>query len=128
MNLRNFLLFLVGCLTLVFNVQPWAEMDDKQEKTKRDHKVENLTNENYLENAQTTTELVFLDFDEKENYTASSANIKLNDDESKMSLMTVVANCKDASVFLDGDGLAVLDTMDINDASSCNCPELSFSG
>lgn len=127
MNLRNFLLFLVGCLTLVFNVQPWAEMDDKQEKTKRDQKVENLINENYLENAQTTTELVFLDFDEKENYTASSANTKLNDDESKMSLMTVVANCKDASIFLDGDGLAVLDTMDINDASSCNCPELSFS-
>ncbi len=121
-------MFLVGCLTLVFNMQPWTEIDDKQEKTKRDHKVENLTNENYLENTQTTTELVFLDFDEKGNYTASSESIKQKkDDVSKMSLMTVVANCKDASIFLDGDGIAVLDTMDINDASSCNCPELSFS-
>lgn len=128
MNLRSFLLFLVGCLTLVFNVQPWTEIDNKQEKTKSDHKVENLTNENYLENTQITNDLVFLDFDEKEKYTASSENIKLKkDDIAEISFMTVVANCKDVSIYLDINGEVVLDTMDINDASSCSCPELSFS-
>ena len=129
MNFRNFLLFLVGCSSFAFKMLPKTGLVSKLELANEKHEVNDLCNdESFNDNSlaefytkksvgqsvQTSNGVdrpSFLPFNQL-------GDINLND---------VVATCKDAEVFLDGDGLASIDTIMVNNGSSCSCPNLNFS-
>jgi hypothetical protein len=129
MNFRNLLLFLVGCSSFAFKMLPTTEPVSKLELANGKYEVIDLCNDESLKNnglAEFYTKKSAEESVQTSNEVDCPSFLPFNQ-LGDINLNGVVANCKDTEIFLDGDGLASIDTTMVNNGSSCSCPSLSFS-